>query len=168
MSTGKWTEPNVPHKGWTCEDVTDLEAPLAVCDMCEVQVIRYVHTMSHPDYPGLLECGCICAGHMEEDLIRARLREHNLRLRSARRDRWVNRHWRVSQSGNEFINAEGFNVVVFVRNGIWGARVQDRDTGYARFSQKPYATPSAAKLAAFDVIFHPKLGLKVHKGKISV
>jgi hypothetical protein len=69
--TGKWRRPGVPHKGWQCIDIEDLEEPCHVCEMCEVQIVRYVHTMFHPDY-GTLEVGCICAGYMEQDLVGAR------------------------------------------------------------------------------------------------
>jgi hypothetical protein len=89
--------------------------------MCEVQIVRYVHTMFHPDY-GELEVGCICAGHMEQDLIGARLRETSFKQRLSRRMNWLRRRWRVPYSGNEFINThDGFNVVVF-QDGKTGAR----------------------------------------------
>lgn len=71
MTTGKWIEPGVPHKGWQCTGIEDLGEPAATCEMCEVMPIRYVHTMAHDDYPGELGCGCICAGHMEEDPVGA-------------------------------------------------------------------------------------------------
>ncbi|GHV93821.1 hypothetical protein AGMMS50293_01410 [Spirochaetia bacterium] len=40
---GKWSEPGVPYKGWTCIDVEDIEEPCLTCEMCESQLIRYVH-----------------------------------------------------------------------------------------------------------------------------
>jgi hypothetical protein len=45
--TGKWSRAGVPHKGWECVDVEDLENDRAICEMCEVTEIRYVHTMVH-------------------------------------------------------------------------------------------------------------------------
>jgi hypothetical protein len=57
-SLGKWSEPGVPHRGWTCTGVTDLEEPAATCEMCETAAIRYVHHMEHADYPGGLGVGC--------------------------------------------------------------------------------------------------------------
>jgi hypothetical protein len=118
---GKWREPGVPHKGWQCIGIEDLEEPCHLCQMCEVQIVRYVHTMLHPDY-GELEVGCICAGHMEQDLIGARLRETSFKQRLSRRMNWLRRRWRVPYSGNEFINThDGFNVVVF-QDGKTGAR----------------------------------------------
>ena len=47
---GKWARKGVPHKGWTCESVEDLDRADAVCEMCESQAIRFVHEMTHPEY----------------------------------------------------------------------------------------------------------------------
>jgi hypothetical protein len=93
MSTGKWAIAGVPHKGWVCVDIKDLGEVAAVCEMCEVVEIRYVHHMEHKDYPEVLGCGCICAGHMEDDLIGARTRENNFKNNKARRQRWLSRRW---------------------------------------------------------------------------
>ena|SRR5215471_6093816 len=156
--TGKWREPGVPHKGWQCIGIEDLEEPCHLCQMlCEVQIVRYVHTMLHPDY-GELEVGCICAGHMEQDLIGARLRETSFKQRLSRRMNWLRCRWRVPYSGNEFINThDGFNVVVFQDGETWGARFLHKRSGYVQFSQRPYASADAAKLAAFDAITDYKI-----------
>jgi hypothetical protein len=90
-ATGKWSQPGVPHKGWTCVDIEDLGEPSAVCEMCETQEIRYVHHMEHPNYVGSLGCGCICAGRMEEDYEGARRREQAFRNAAGRRQRWLSR-----------------------------------------------------------------------------
>src|SRR6516165_11351705 len=71
----------VPHKGWTCTCVEDLEEPCEICEMCESQEIRYVHTMAHPRYPEALRCGRICAGQMERDYAAAWKREAELKRR---------------------------------------------------------------------------------------
>jgi hypothetical protein len=162
--TGKWRQPNVPHKGWTCIGIEDLEAPDAICEMCEVQEIRYVHEMEHPDYGTLLHVGCICAGHMEEDLVGARKRETDFKERLSRRVRWLSRTWRTSMNGNSFLNThDGFNIVVFKqRGGGWGARYIDKGTGFTRFSQRFYASRNAAKLAAFDAITYHKRKKQEH------
>jgi hypothetical protein len=60
-ATGKWTQAGVPHKGWTCVDIEDLGSPDHVCEMCEVQPVRYVHSMEHPNHE-TLRVGCVCAG----------------------------------------------------------------------------------------------------------
>lgn len=64
---GKWSIPEVPHKGWTCTSVEDLSAPDKVFEMCETQDIRYVHHMEYPDYSESLAVGCVCAEHVEND-----------------------------------------------------------------------------------------------------
>ncbi len=73
---GKWAEAGVPHKGWTCVGVHDLEQERQTCEMCEGQVIRYVHAMEHPEYPGTLSVGCVCAGHAYSRPIWAPIPEH--------------------------------------------------------------------------------------------
>jgi hypothetical protein len=135
-ATGKWTQPGIPQKGWTCVDIEDLSSPDHVCEMCEVQDVRYVHLMEHPDY-GELRVGCICAGHMEENLVGAR---------------WLTREWQTSRVGNQYLNADGFNVVVFPVGDIWGARILDRETGRGRALKRPCVTEKDAKLAAFDAL----------------
>jgi hypothetical protein len=155
--TGKWRVPGVPHRGWECVEIEDLEEPCHLCQMCEVQIVRYVHTMFHPDYATTLEVGCICAGHMEQNIVGAREREASFKRRLSRRASWLRRRWRISHNGNEFINTQdGFNVVVFHSGESWSARFLYKPTGFVRFSQRPYGSADAAKLAAFDAMMHYK------------
>lgn len=133
---GKWSQPGVPHKGWryvsdydSCEDGEDLHV---TCEMCESQLIRYVHVMAHDDYPELLECGCVCAGRMEEDHVSAEARDKAMRLRATRKDRakrsqekklrkqWVRSGttWRIHSSVGKatvFRNGEHYNVLMMLR-----------------------------------------------------
>lgn len=154
--TGKWRTTGVPHKGWSCTGMEDLGAPGHVCEMCEAQVVRYVHTMAHPDVSFTLDVGCMCAGHMEQDRAAAHRRETEFVQRLSRRSRWLTREWRRSSAGNEFLNTEGFNVVIYRRSGAWGARVANRVTGVAQFSRRLYPTVDDAKLAAFDAMLRMK------------
>jgi hypothetical protein len=155
MSTGKWAQAGVPHKGWTCTDIEDLGRPEAICQMCEVQAIRYVHHMEHPDYAETLGVGCVCAGHMEQDLDGARQREREFKKG---RKRWLN-GWRISAAGNTYININGFNVVVFPQRDYWSARVEHRETQTRRFSHSHYPTAEAAKAAAYDAMVDMKKNL---------
>ena len=104
---GKWSQEGVPHKGWQCGDIYDLEDDHIICEMCETAEIRYVHVMSHEQYEGMLRVGCVCAGNMEGSLARAKRREQQLKNRSTRRLKWVIRKWRTSARGNSFINVKG-------------------------------------------------------------
>ena len=151
--TGKWALPGVPHKGWTCIDIEDLEEPSAICEMCETQQIRYVHIMSHPNYPDELRCGCDCAGEMESDYAGAERRDKAMRNAATRKSRWLTRSWRTSANGNPFINTtDGYNVVVFTKGKGWRFSVTNRQTNYKLSSRKFLATEDAAKLRAFDAI----------------
>jgi hypothetical protein len=150
---GKWSETGVPKKGWSCVGIEDLGAPDAICEMCEVQHIRYVHTMTHPDYVTELNVGCVCAEKMEDDYVGPRLREKALRSAAGRKKRWLTRKWQRSARGNAYINTDGFNITVYSnRDGTWGGRILERASGRSLPSKKRYPTEDAAKLAAFDAM----------------
>lgn len=153
---GKWSQVGVPHSGWHCVETEDLEEPLEICEMCEVQQIRYVHVMTHPEFPEPLRCGCICAGHMEQDRAAAVFRERELKSVAARRQRWLKRTWRTSHRGNEFLNVGDFNIAVF-RSGRWRFRIAcrneySRHAGFARTSRKGFDDKDSAKLAALEAL----------------
>ncbi len=145
--TGKWAEHGVPHKGWTCVDMEDLLEPIEICEMCEAQEIRYVHTMAHPDYPEELRCGCICAGHMEESIANSERREATLKNAARRRAAWPRRKaWRISQKGNLVIRTDGYRITVFKKEAGWSAVISNSLTGLERFARRSYASPMAAQL----------------------
>ena len=150
----KWGQPDVPQTGWSCVGIEDLGKLGQTCEMCERQEIRYVHSMWHPEYPDTLECGCVRAGHMEQDLAAAKRREHDLKLRAARRERLASRRWSVSRSGNEYINLDGHNVVVYPQRTGWGFRLCATRYDGTRlvYSQQPYGTRDEAKRAALDAL----------------
>jgi hypothetical protein len=149
---GKWSKPGVPHRGWRCVDIEDLGSPQVECEMCESQTIRYVHYMQHPDFAEVLGVGCICAGHMEGDIAKARSREASMRSRTGKRKRWVSRQWRISANGNPWIRADGYRVTIFPRGGGWATAVSSEDECLVRYSRRNYPSQEEAKLAAFDCI----------------
>lgn len=156
IGTGKWGEAGVPHKGWTCLDIEDLKEQMHLCEMCETQYVRYVHVMTHPDYDGELRVGCVCAGHMEQDLATARKREADYKNIALRRQNWLRRQWRISDAGNAYLNTDGFRIVVYRKDTNWGATITHRSSGYQRQSQRPYASSDLAKLATFDAMIDLK------------
>jgi hypothetical protein len=95
--TGKWLRDDVPHTGWRCIEVNDHGA---VCEMCEVTEVRYVHVMQHERYPLRLDCGCVCAGFMAEDPATEELREYLYKWRKLQHDNRTpieklrRKHWR--------------------------------------------------------------------------
>ncbi|MEN6620287.1 MAG: hypothetical protein ABFD50_01895 [Smithella sp.] len=149
---GKWSQSGVPHKGWTCIDIEDLGETSEVCEMCESQEIRYVHYMSHPQYTDVLGVGCVCAGHMEEDLVAAKERDVQMRSRKQKRKRWLKRDWKVSAKGNDYIKSDGYVITVYPKGKYWGATIAAEVGKFVRHSRLQYKTQEQAKLAAFDVI----------------
>jgi len=150
---GKWSQPDVPHKGWTCVDIEDLGEQPAVCEMCEKQSIRYVHYMEHPNYEDTLRVGCICAGHMEENYNKAKLREDFMKKRSSKRLRWINNNrWKISRKGNNWIESDGYIVVMMEQNSFWKGLIKNDNIGFKIWSKRQYKLINEAKLAAFDYL----------------
>lgn len=147
---GKWSQAGVPKKGWSCIGIEDLGEPSAQCQMCEDKKIRYVHLMEHPNYPEALECGCVCAGKMEEDYSGAQKREEVVKNAARRRSRWLARKWKVSQSGNHYVKTDGFHIVVFQKSGAWSGTITNLSTDKVTHARRLYATQDKAKLATFD------------------
>jgi hypothetical protein len=155
---GKWSQAGVPHRGWQCIDIEDLGEPQVTCEMCESQTIRYVHYMEHPNYPQVLEVGCICAGHMEGDVAAARTRESFMHSRAGKRKRWLTRKWRMSAKGNSWLRADGYRITVYERGGGWATTVSAEDNSLVQHSRRNYKTQEQAKLAAFDHITRLEAG----------
>lgn len=149
---GKWSEPGVPHKGWSCVDIEDLGEPNLTCEMCESQRIRYVHYMEHPSYPHTLAVGCVCSGHMEENLAAAKERDTQMHSRAQKRKRWLKRAWKVSAKGNDYIKSDGYVISVYPKGASWGATIVAEIGNFKKHSRLQYKTSDQAKLAAFDVI----------------
>jgi hypothetical protein len=149
---GKWSDKDVPHKGWKCIDIEDLGEPSLTCEMCEFQEIRYVHYMKHPGYKDILKVGCICAGNMEENLLHARKRDEFMRSRSSKRKRWLSRQWKISRNGNEYIKSDGYIITIFQKGKTWNALIKTEDNKFKEWSKRVYQTPDEVKISAFDFL----------------
>jgi hypothetical protein len=150
---GKWSQQGVPHKGWQCTHIEDLGEPIQTCEMCERQTIRYVHFMSHPNYPMELECGCDCAGKMEENAFAAEAREKTLKNRTGRRRSWSRlKGWHRSQKGNMTITKDGYRCTVFQKGQVFKGSVSDLVTKKTVFSKKSYPDEAKVMLALFDYV----------------
>lgn len=143
-----WSQPGIPHKGWTCIDLEDLEDLVGACAMCGT-TIRFVHHMVHADVSCAVEAGCVCAGKMEENLRAARQRERKALNRAERRKRWTTRRWKRSWAGNERLSYRGFVLGVYRRKDrpdCWKARIN------GLFGGREYPSAEAAKRALFDLL----------------
>lgn len=162
-SRGKWAQPGVPKKGWSCIDTSDLEEPSQICEMCEGSEIRYVHYMQHPNYPDVLEVGCICAEHMEQDYVRPKERESKLKNAASRRKNWHKKTWKISAKGNFYINTDGFNLTVFgIKNKgsiFWKIYIVNRSSSQSKDGARIFNSSDEAKSAAFDALIWAKENL---------
>jgi hypothetical protein len=147
IQRGKWSEESVPHAGWECigvEDLGDDEGNWNTCEMCESQSIRYVHSMVHPDYWDTLDCGCVCAGHMEGSVDVAKARERRYKQAEARKakrlQRWLDMGtWRVSDKGNYWRREAGSVITIFRQGGRWKTLISNESTGLKRYSSYSYS-----------------------------
>ena len=150
---GKWENPNVPHSGWMCVDIQDFGKPVATCQMCEKETIRYAHYMRHSKYPQTLMVGCVCAGRMEGDLQNAKERDAFMKSRMNKRKNWLARNWKLSRNGNQYVKSDGFIVVVKCKDdGMWSAFVKSENGDFEKWSTRNYANEEEMKLAAFDCL----------------
>lgn len=154
---GKWGEAGVPHKGWACvneydnfEEVGDDE--FITCGMCESSQVRFVHVMENERYPQQLLCGCVCAGHMAEDLVSAEKRDGAMRSRAGKRDRFPDRKgWKTSAKGTPYIKVDGYHLMVVAkRGGGFGVGATPPGVNDVNWGTKRYATAEEAQKGCFD------------------
>jgi hypothetical protein len=166
-SMGKWGQADVPRKGWQCIGTEDLERPAQTCEMCESKTVRYVHTMSHPDYAIDLMVGRICAGYMSEDYVGIDRREREARNATKRKRAAEKRaekmqqalndadelaalfDWRQSQNYNWWTKApDGWRIHVFeAKRGGW-KYMMVKDDGEPQWGRTRYDDHKAAQQAA--------------------
>jgi hypothetical protein len=141
MSTGKWRDPGVPHRGWThhgCEDTGEIST---TCEMCEKETIRHVHYVTHADYPGELRVGCICAEKLTEDYVGPREAEGTVKKRRSRLSTFMTRGWKEGRFGSSHRDWKGRRVLIAPRSSGWIAKV-DGEGG-----RKVFVSQEAARLA---------------------
>jgi hypothetical protein len=161
--TGKWLRDDVPHFGWTCTEVVE-GGPL--CDMCEVTHIVYAHVMTHPQYPGWLECGYVCAGFMtdgpEVELVREllykwRRAQEKTPIEKLRRKNWHRTSYTDGSHGFAWsdqrrrpIEAQ-LNVSVKIENcDGWRYRLFFHNGHGPQLSSNAFLTVEAAALAGIE------------------
>ncbi len=142
-----WERDDVPKTGWVCTGVTDLGAPVGICQMCGHQIIRYVHHMYHPEF-GSLDVGCVCAGRMEGDVDRAKRREQDFKNKQARKENFHNRKWKTSKNNNSFIKIKDHLIVLYYNKNYnnWKYSIDNV------FCKEVFATKEEAVDAAFEAL----------------
>ncbi|MEN2980443.1 hypothetical protein P7L78_06710 [Tistrella bauzanensis] len=159
---GKWSQHGVPHRDWQCIATRDLREEgeeYMICEMCEVQTIRFVHTMVHPDYPETLDCGCDCAGYMEGNKRRAKERDSDMRRRAARRQKFPDRKgWKVSAKGNPHVKVDGYHCIVARRSNGYSVGITPPLAERPTWGSRTYRTLREAQEGCFDAIEHMRPG----------
>ena len=147
----KW---GAPLDGWRCIDVEDVreddcEAELFECELCGCSSVRFIHVMDHELYFEEVRVGCICAGIMEGDILKAEERERQMRNRANRRRSFVKHKWKPVRPG-QWVRS--------YRNKF--LRIWTTDNGYLVFADtrmtrsykgKPIRDFYSAIYAAFDL-----------------
>lgn len=124
----RWDNPEIPHKGWTLVRCVDLgddvndddEIEYETCEMCHNEKIRYVHILTHPNYPGEIHVGCDCACKMTEDYVTHTEDERKLRNRANRRRNFIKQEWMMNHNGNWVLKYKGDHITAIKRNGSFG------------------------------------------------
>lgn len=154
--SNKWNIPNIPHKGWTLEDVYDVreegqsadDTDYETCMMCNNERIRFVHVVSHVDVWGNYKVGCVCAEKMTNDYLTPKRLETALRNRAGRRVNWLNKKWKISQNGNQYLSIEDHHLLIFQDKKTKKYKCKVHNT----FGKKSFATLEQAKVAVFNGI----------------
>lgn len=152
----RWDNPGIPHKGWTLVGCIDLgedvydddEIKYETCEMCHNDRIRYVHILTHPDYPGQIHVGCDCACKMTEDYQTHPEDERRLRNKANRRKSFLKQEWYRSRNGNLVLNYKGEYITAVERQGQWSCVYKNRWTN--RYHGQPITDLNILKLAAFQ------------------
>lgn len=156
--TNRWDQPGIPHREWRCIDVIDLcpegesadNREYGTCEMCGKYPIRFLHVMEHSDVENHLNVGCVCAEKMSGDYVTPKASETTLRNKAARKVKWLTRRWRTSARGNDFLNTQGHNLVVFpnkYKPEMWSYRIN------GQFCRDSYDSKDEAKLALFEALW---------------
>lgn len=148
----KW---GAPLGGWRCVGVIDVreddpEAPLAQCELCGCSNVRFVHVMDNDLYFEEVRVGCICAGIMEGDILKAEERERQMKNRARRRKTFIKHEWKKNRP-DEWVRTYRHKSL-----HIWKT-----DKGYLVFSDtrsartykgKPIRDFYSAVYAAFELV----------------
>ena len=154
--------PGVPLDGWTHVGMKDMTLASARCVMCGEATLRYLHVLTHPEFPHRVQVGRACALSMTDDpaavcrrereMVDAEGRRERLDvLRSRAFDRWTQEGaWKKSRKGNFFREIAGMLVVIFGDKddpGLWKFVVG------GTFGKETFDDPWDAIEAAFEATY---------------
>lgn len=97
---------------------------------------------------GHIDAGCICAGKMEGNIDAAKQREREMKNKSHRKEKFLNRKWKTSRNGNNYIKVKDHIVVLYCRksDGVWKYSIDNE------FCVEIFENRETAKEAAFEAL----------------
>ena len=134
---------NAPLSGWVCREIVDVmeddeEAGFSECELCGCRKVRYEHLMEHPDFPFPIVTGCICAGIMSGDILKAQEEERQVRNRSGRRRRFATKKWKQTPWGAYTRRYKYRDILIAETRGLYTVRVGNRVV--SRYRADPLTT----------------------------
>ena len=163
----RWSTAGIPHKGWKHVGMEDLgenampgdDIQYEQCEMCGNEKIRYVHLLTHTDYPDELRVGCVCASKMTNDYVNPLEREKDLRNRANRRRNFFRREWNYKpDTGNYTLKYKGENITI-MRSKFgsgWGVIFRGvRRWEYGGHKIRDLATAKNVAFNLFDELYEP-------------
>jgi len=143
-----------PLYGWVCIGIIDVkeddeDAPFSVCELCDCSRVRYEHVMSHALYFENVTVGCICAGIMEGNILRAKERERKMKNRAARKKSFIERKWSQPYENVFHRTHRGKDISIVVHNGSFTVHVDG--VVAMKYKGKPIRDFLSAAYAAFEM-----------------
>ena len=144
-----------PLEDWICTAIVDTkeddeDASLSECELCGCSNVRYEHVMEHVRYFEPVIVGCICAGIMEGDVLKAQERERLMKNRSQRRKRFVAKGWEETVSGQLYREHKGERVLLHKCSSGYSVQVKGRMLYH--YKGKRITDTLTAAYAAFNVL----------------
>lgn len=143
-----------PLDCWVCTKVEDIreddpDCPLSECELCFCDKVRYRHYMEHELYFEPVIVGCICAGILEGDILKAKNRERLMRNRSKRRKNFIKRKWKETLWGAYTRTYKGKSLMITESAG--GYIVNVGSVSVSTYKDKKIKNMLSAMYAAFDL-----------------
>lgn len=147
-------ELKAPLEGWECIQVIDHETDNSTCELCGCTRVRYEHVMQHQEFPSVLGTGCICAGIMEDDILKAKKRERQARLRTKRKLNYLKKPWFAAADGRWGLRYKRRNLVIDtdICRGQEYYRLEIDGEGYQWKDNKRMLSFLSAQHFAFDLM----------------
>lgn len=119
--------------GWKCIGITDMGSPCAKCQLCERQIVRYLHHMESKNGKRL-DVGCVCAGKLEGNLEKAKEREKDFKSKQSRQVAFTQTKLSKSRNGNLYLKINGHVLVLLedkYHNNCWRYAIDGDFSKYA-------------------------------------